>query len=299
MSYILAVEFSAPKLLFGNNIDEIGQGDLMPIVASLQQRLYELVDLWFTKFQLLTARVSAIHYSKNVVFEDYTSTLAVINALSKQDIPNNLDIQLTNFRTGHALHIHGNTLDVIFYDKLADMKRSFISSQRSIETNVKGRPIKVGKFRKPLEVFRFEVRLADRRRIKQTFKGLESYDLGTLYSKVLARRVMLDYWDKFTHSADLLNVDQIKPYELLKNILMEDKNVKFKEALAVTAACLVVDEVGFREFRGLCERMSTREMWYRFKPKIHTPQPGGYKAFDVIRNELKTLRRTKLKDLTI
>jgi hypothetical protein len=295
---MLAIEFSAPKLLFGNNFDEVSEDDLMPTVVALQKKLHELLRIRFTKFRLLTARVSAIHYSKNVVFEDYTSTLTVINVLSRQDIPNNLDIQLTNFRTGHALHIHSNALDIVFYDKLADMKRALISPQRSIEADASSRPSKSKKLRRPLEVFRFEVRLADRRRIRQTFKGQEAYDMATLYSEALAKQVLLGYWDKFTRSVDLLKVDQAKPYELLKNILLEDTSIRFKEALAIVAACLIVDEVGFREFRGLCERVSTREMWYRFKPKIRTPQPGGYRAFDVIRKELEALNQTKLKNLT-
>jgi hypothetical protein len=297
-SYMLVVEFSAPKLLFGNNFDEVSEDDLLPTITALQKRLRELLGLRFTKYRLLTARVSAIHYSKNVVFDDYTSTLTVLNTLSRQDIPSGLDIQLTNFRTGHALHIHSNSLDIVFYDKLEDMKRALISPQRSIEPGTRSRPSKVKKLRRPLEIFRFEVRLTDRRRIRQTFKGQEAYDMANLYSEALARRILLDYWSKFTHSIDLLKVDQARPYNLFKNIVLEDTNIRLKEALARTAACLIVDEVGFREFRGICERISTRGMWYRFKPKIRTPQPGSYRAFNIIRKELEELSPTRLCDLT-
>jgi hypothetical protein len=52
---------------------------------------------------LRSAPVSAIHYSKNIPFTDYTSCSMVLNELARIDITKHLDIAHTTYRNeGHA-----------------------------------------------------------------------------------------------------------------------------------------------------------------------------------------------------
>lgn len=47
--YQLAVEFSAPKMLFGNNFNELQEADFDSLIAKLQSALYELIGINFSQ----------------------------------------------------------------------------------------------------------------------------------------------------------------------------------------------------------------------------------------------------------
>jgi len=66
--YQLAIEFSAPKLLFGNNFDELEDADFEALLNILQERLLELTGHRFFRRQLAMAEVGSWHPSKNIVF---------------------------------------------------------------------------------------------------------------------------------------------------------------------------------------------------------------------------------------
>ena len=63
--FFLKIEFSAPKLIFGNNLDELEETDFDEIVETLQKRMEEMGVKIF-KDLIEQAEVSAFHPSKNV-----------------------------------------------------------------------------------------------------------------------------------------------------------------------------------------------------------------------------------------
>lgn len=68
----LAIEFSIPKLLFGNNFDELTDKDFPAVIQKLQ---LILKDMGVHVFEdcLINAPVSLVHYSKNIPLIDYTT----------------------------------------------------------------------------------------------------------------------------------------------------------------------------------------------------------------------------------
>jgi hypothetical protein len=101
-SLTLRVEFSAPKLVYGNNFDELVSRDFETVVERLQQRLSEL-GVRVAEDTLRGAKVSTIHYSKNIAFRDYTTCAMVIRELAKIDLPLRLDLSHTDYRNeGHS-----------------------------------------------------------------------------------------------------------------------------------------------------------------------------------------------------
>ena len=131
--YQLAVEFSAPKMLFGNNFDELSECDFDELLTKLQTALQELLGHRFFKPQLAHADVSAWHPSKNIVFLDYTSCQTILSTIGKLDISKIYNLQKTDFRDGHVVHVHANSIDIAFYDKMADLSRSKLSEKRAFE----------------------------------------------------------------------------------------------------------------------------------------------------------------------
>lgn len=106
-----------------------------------------------------------------------------------------MDVNQTDYRNdGHSYKWHCNSYEVIFYDKIKDLEKAKQSGKRAIEkdpsslflSKINSRNLKLRrtgndlllnffkklKSREKLEVFRMEVRLNKRQKIKQLFEKL-------------------------------------------------------------------------------------------------------------------------------
>jgi hypothetical protein len=92
-SLTLRVEFSAPKLVFGNNFDELCSRDFEQVLSTLQLALGDM-DVRVATDALLSARVSAVHYGKNIAFTNYTTCSMVIRELALIDLGRRLDYRV-------------------------------------------------------------------------------------------------------------------------------------------------------------------------------------------------------------
>jgi hypothetical protein len=294
----LAVEFSAPKILFDNNFDELTEDDLEPLLAVLQGKLYELLNYRFFKQQLLDADVGAWHPSKNIVFLDYTACQTVLNAIGKLDISRIYDLQKTNFRDGHVVHIHCNSLDIAFYDKMADLRKSKLSQKRAFEKDGLAQLNLLESLEeyRPLEIFRYEVRFVGKQSIQRAFPDLEKRTLGTLFKRELCQGILIKHWQKITDSVDLLALDVKQPYELLQNYLEENQDATPQAALAAIAGMLVVGQVGATGLRNTIEARYGPHAWYRLKPLLKSPQAYRFTYFQRIDEVLEQFTPTKIKN---
>lgn len=278
--YQLTVEFSAPKMVFGNNFEELTEDDFELLLGSLQDALSELAGYRFELEQLASASVIAWHPSKNIVFTDYTSCQTILGTIAKIDISRIYDFQKTNFRDGQVLHIHCNSMDIAFYDKMADLRQSKKSDKRAIE---KGSAIQsdlfeiLDKFR-PLEVFRYEVRLSNRRAVKRAYPDLSEWTFRSLFSQRQCRAVLIKHWCDLTASVDMLALDTTQPAELLQNYLLENK-VTPTTALAAVAAMLVTNQTGMSGLRNILEAHFGTHAWYRIKALMRPPQAHRFSHF--------------------
>jgi hypothetical protein len=131
----LRIEFSAPKLVFGNNFDELKTGDFARVLIALHHALGSM-GICVSREVLRKARISAIHYSKNIAFTDYTTCFMVMSELDLIDLSSRLDLSRTDYRNkGHAIRYHANCFEVTFYDKLKDLEKARYSEKRAIERN--------------------------------------------------------------------------------------------------------------------------------------------------------------------
>jgi hypothetical protein len=133
----LTIEFSAPKLLFGNNFDELVDGDSERVIDRLMQAL-EYLQINIPRADVADAKVIGWHPSKNVILADIFGCKTVINALQGVDVSRTYKVQKTNFTSftpGEVLHFHCNSKDIAFYDKLADLRRGKVSDKRAIEND--------------------------------------------------------------------------------------------------------------------------------------------------------------------
>lgn len=130
---MVKIEFSAPKLVFNNNFDELEENNLDLVVSTLHQKLKNIGYGIFSRF-LAEAPVSLIHYSKNIPLTDGSTPYMYLKEIQKANISQRLDFNQTDFRNeGHSLKFRTNSYEVAFYDKLKDLERAKISEKRAVE----------------------------------------------------------------------------------------------------------------------------------------------------------------------
>jgi hypothetical protein len=196
----LRIEFSAPKLIFGNNFDELQSRDFEDVLQALHQSLWDM-GIRTAAETLRAARVSMINYSKNMAFTDYTTCSMVMRELHLIDLSQRLDLSHTDYRNeGHAIRYHANNFEVTFYDKLKDLQKARLSEKRALERDY-GSQIELFRdrdsFPKQLEVLRMEVRLGNRTKIRNVMKliGAEvEPTFAALFDARVAKDVLLHFW---------------------------------------------------------------------------------------------------------
>ena len=192
----LRIEFSAPKLLFGNNFDELATRDLNIILDLLQQKLVEM-GIKVSRDALTQAPISSVHYGKNFAFTNYTTCSMVMAELDRIDLTKRLDLSHTDYRNeGHAIRYHANSFELVFYDKLKDLERAQYSERRGLEKEYGAGLLQRARAKllpKELEVLRMEVRLGTRAKIKSVLEhtGISAEAcFESLFDADVAQRVL-------------------------------------------------------------------------------------------------------------
>jgi hypothetical protein len=90
----IKVEFSVPKLLFKNNLDELEEKDFDEVISILKERMMRMGIAVPEKY-LRFAPVSAVHFSKNIQLTDGFTSQYVLSELSKIDIRKSFDFSKT------------------------------------------------------------------------------------------------------------------------------------------------------------------------------------------------------------
>jgi hypothetical protein len=201
-SVALKIELSLPKLVFGNNFDELDESDFETVINRLCYKLAEN-GVIITPDKLANAAVTGIHYGKNIILTDITTANMIIKIMSKLNISKRLDAGHTDFRNdGQAVRYHTNTYELTFYDKARDLEQAKISEKRSMERdNLTQFDLFNRVELKQIEVLRMECRLNTRKSIKSmlTQCGIPFTDmtLRELFNKSVARAILMHFWEKF------------------------------------------------------------------------------------------------------
>lgn len=166
----LRVQFSATKLLYGNNFDELESGDFMAVCRRLRDSLaYYGITVRGGLRTIATARVAGVHYAKNFVFTDYTAAREIIQELQKCDVNSWRSVSTSDYsNNGYGYKTHSKHHELAFYDKLAELRKD----KRGQAVFDMDAQTQLGLFNnrqmvKPFEVLRMEVRLNNARTIKQ------------------------------------------------------------------------------------------------------------------------------------
>ncbi|MDP2637546.1 MAG: hypothetical protein Q8P26_00600 [Candidatus Levybacteria bacterium] len=289
----MKIEFSVPKLIFGNNFDEVEEVNFEDIIKMLKIKLRQMGVLIFEKF-LVNAPVSAIHYSKNILLTDYSTPYTYLSIISKSNINQRLDLNQTDFRNeGHSLKFRANSFEVAFYDKLKDLDKARTSEKRAEE---KDNAIQLNlfetnliKIRKPFEVLRMEVRLNKKYKIIQILKAIAVDSEPTfqaLFKKDIAQKVLLHYIDEIERGyPSILNYKK-GAKDFLADFIIKNSKASLKKAIQMLGLRTVINEIGIREFREIT-KLYGKTSWYRLNKELKEfYYPKGIDAFKTIKTAI-------------
>jgi len=299
----LKIEFSIPKLLYGNNFDELTDADFPVVIQKLKAILNEMGVRMFEHF-LVNAPVSSVHYSKNIALTDYTTPYTYLEQLTKLNINKRLDTNRTDFRNeGHSFKYRANSFEIVFYDKIKDLQQAKLSEKRAEEKDnaLQLDLFNVLKQRKPFEVLRFEVRLNHRQKISQILKKIGKEVEPTflnIFNQDIAKKVLLHYINEIEEAYPPLMFYQYdSPKKLFTNFLIANPKIKLAHALKMLGLRILLEEIGVREFREITKRYGN-STWYSLNKEMKRwSKIDEISVFSLLRNQIKEFRPLKLLEI--
>lgn len=267
----LKIEFSAPKILFGNNFDELEDRDFDQLIFELKDKL-KIMGIVTIEDKLRYAKVSAMHYSKNIILDKYTRCSHILNELRKVNLNQKLDLNNTDYRNyGHVVKYHANSYEIVFYDKVKDFERSKISEKRSVE---KDNRIQLDLFNilpypNINNILRMEVRLSNKRALTNIFKKLDmdfELSFSCLFHKHISKEILTHYFQTIWDNWYIDMPSRTKPEDLFIDI---EKTTQYEpnKIFGLIGTLIIIDSIGFQGLRNLLANKSVRT-WQRIKSEI-------------------------------
>lgn len=295
----LKVEFSIPKLIFGNNFDELEDSDFDRVIKMLRQRLQEMGVRVF-ELNLINAPISGIHFGKNIPLTDYTTPYGYLDLIRKSNISMRLDLNQTDFRNeGHSLKFRANSFEIAFYDKLKDLKKAEVSEKRAEE---KDNQIQLDLFKDyqiphPFEVLRMEIRLNRKQKLIQILKKIgikEEPTLKSLFHREISQSVLMFYLNEIEIGYPKITYFKHQPKDFILDFIMHNPKAGYKKTLQMLGLRILVENSGIREVREMMKQFGNAN-WYRLNKEIKEfNYPGELTDFKVIRDCLINFEPLKM-----
>lgn len=267
----IRIEFSAPKLIYQNNLDELEDVDFQKVVEALGDRLRRM-GVVISEQELKRAPVKAVHYSRNVDLQGGYTAQYIIRELSKINLNKRFDLTRARYMNdGQSLYAYTIAHSFVVYDKVADLIRG---KKKSID---KDQPLKqislFEKLNEGKEILRFEVRLSQKPKMNAIFRELGFSGNPTfkdVFSSEKSKAVLAHYWDRMIEPNSLLlfaNMPSQK--DLLSQILLTRNGAKMKTAVYLTGlVSLARGGAGLRELRSILSKRGNDRSWYRIKKDL-------------------------------
>lgn len=263
------IEFSAPKLLYLNNLDELADKDFPKVIEALQERL-RAMGVMVAKLVLEKAPVSSVHFSKNIPLQDGYTANYLISEINKVNLRKSFDFTRSRYiNDGQSLYAHTTSHQLIIYDKVADLgkdkKRAIDKEQTLYQMSLFSELKTENEFP---EIIRFEVRLSKKQKLNSLLESL-GYQKNPTFRQVfnteMSKKIVTDYWKKLIKERSLgLFSISLSYKDVLQTMFLADKTLKPKQAIYLLGLfVLAKDENGMRQLRTIVSKKSHSMTWYR------------------------------------
>lgn len=270
----IKIEFSAPKLIYQNNLDELAETQFPEVLATLRKRLYEMgVSIDIT--DLFNAEVRSVHYSKNIELTNGYTSQYVLGELGKVNLNQRFDMTRARYvNDGQSLYAYTTAHSLVIYDKIADLlrgKKRAIDNQQTHYQMSLFEPLK----KKSQEILRMEARLSQKQKMNSLFEKLgftKNPTFKDVFSAQKSRAILLYYWDNMISKNGLMLFAHAPTNkDLLRQVITSRKKMKGKQAIYLTGLILLArDGNGLRELRSVLSRKIDSRTWYRIMDDLNS-----------------------------
>ncbi len=197
--YTLQATLSLPKLLYGNSLQEVSELDFEKVLSALKKALSG-VGITLESNSLENARVTAVHFCKNVPLPPEIRMQEILAELAGVDISKVVDITLKEEKNGGRwLHIYSGTIERVFYDKVADAMRPKVKRKDKGRMGRERGIIERHKLQ-DREVFRYEYRIKKSQTVMREINIVLCREpktfvaLKDLFAPDLCKAILLKSW---------------------------------------------------------------------------------------------------------
>jgi hypothetical protein len=299
-STFLLVEFSIPKLKYGNNFEEVEDSDFEGICQILRERLYKIGVGFYNLDFIRKAEVSKIHYSKNIILDDFTTPSMYIDEIRKINLNRLLDINQSDYRNnGQSFKFRSNDFEVTFYDKLEDLRNSKISEKRSLE---KDNYCQLNLFtdisKKAFEVLRMEVRIGSRKKLKSLLSdnsiNLKDGSFKSLFSEAVSRKILNSIINniELKYPRILLLDDNVE--SIVSSIRLNNAHLKPSKILELAMVAQLMKKLGVRGYRGFLKSFGDT-YWYKLNNELRSLKIGNKENYiNVLKTKIFEFKKVEL-----
>jgi len=263
------VEFSAPKLLYHNNLGELENNDFPKVVEILKERLKDM-GVILTENVIKTAPVSSVHFSRNIELKNGYTANYLLSEMNKVDLRKSFDFAKTRFMNdGQSLYAHTSSHQMVIYDKIADLrkgqKRAIDKTQSPYQKTLFSKLNNEGK-----EIVRFEIRLAQKQKMNKVLVDLgygKNPTFEDVFNSEMSKGVVYSYWQKIIlKQSNGLFAPKLSLKETLQIMFLTDKKLNPKKAIYLLGLFMLArDEQGMRQLRSIIAKRVHDRTWYRMK----------------------------------
>ncbi|MDO8739999.1 MAG: hypothetical protein Q7J54_00300 [Candidatus Woesearchaeota archaeon] len=264
---MINIEFSAPKLIFNNNLDEVEEKDFDYVVKTLKKKLLEMGESVEIK-NLENADISAFHPSKNIVLSDGYRAYGVLKELGKINLTKKLELTKVNFKNdGKALQMYAINHSIVFYDKLADLNQNKKKAVDEDQTLYQRSLFEEIKENQPaLEVLRMEIRLSHKQKLNSIMLKLgfpKNPTFREVFRKDVCQKIVRHYWDTIVKGENLFLFElENGPSQLLADIIRKEPKIKLSKAINLVGLSVLCKDAGIRALRDTTEKHINQRNWY-------------------------------------
>lgn len=277
--YILIAEFSLPKLIYGNSLQEVSDKDMAKAIHILQENLSK-VGIIIKSNVIANARVSAVHFCKNVILPRDIRLQDILAELQKVDIDKTVDVTTKeNKNGGQVLHIYSGTVERVFYDKIIDALRP--KGKRKDKGHMEYERNIIEKYElEDQEVFRYEYRIKKtqtvardiNRHLKRTHKTYITFK--DIFTNNLSKEILIKSWRDLVQRPEnqLAFIGPAEKFRSLLHILEKSKKQggshSLNNALITYAFIQIIKDYGVKELRKSIFRFWLKDHPERLTEKI-------------------------------
>lgn len=268
------LEFSVPKLLYLNNLDELTDKNFNMVIEALQDRLKDMGVL-LTKYVIENASVSSVHFSKNILLKDGYTATHIISELGKIDLRKSFDFAKTRFlNDGQSIYAHTNAHELVIYDKVADLKKD---KKRAIDKDQtlyqRSLFAELNKDKELKEILRIEIRLNQKQKMNKILENLgyeKNPKFKDVFNSEMSKKVVNEYWKKLIldRNSGLFSIN-LSIKDTLQVMFLTDKKLKPNKAVYLLGLYILAkDENGIRQLRSIVEKRVHERTWYRMAKEL-------------------------------